>query len=788
MDIWRAIAKADAGKFSAAVHAAGEDFDVNARAGYDESELVQFGTTLLIESVQQCSLQCVSAVLEAGADANAANAVGDTPLIAACRGGDIALVQVLLEGGAHPSRTQQPPAGAPHTPLSAAAFGAAEFGPELTAAKVQALVSAGAQADTPYGPGGLRPLHILVRAGTDGLAAVRVLLEAGADANLPTAAEGKEFTPLQWAILADAPGVTEMVQLLLEHGAQPNVGIACLNVLEPPLMSAAAAFQGGAFRLLLEHGADITHVSYTKHSVLDFACRALSVKEQEQGIRIVRDVLSHSDAQRVLAMKGPKGKTPLLSAVRAGFSDAVHALLAAGLSGLERSEGGEPLLVVAADAQSPGVLEALLVHGADVHAKVDKNSRETALLAACRCPVVPTAQRARGTVFSAGSAGGAAAHASSFSDLWAKCPDAGALMVCMLLRAGANPNTVCAFKGSALHRTGLGGNTAAAEALLEHASESRTTLAVTEDGLGRTPADVAVQQGQHELLQLLLDHPTVRGNTLSRGQGLVQQAFDRKHWRCLMSLLVRPEAPQLATDPGSCDRRLLLPAWAMADPAAHPYQLNYEGNSWCTFLTLLAHRSPLVAPYTGAMGVPMCATSRLAAAEATAAAAGATEEQTRPQQAQNRSWWVPSFVTGLFGGGAGGAAVAPATPGQAAVAAVDLTATGLFKWEDTPVADGQSRLLSGLGAKRVLLWLGVFPTGYTPDASQWVGNEDKRLISLMSFALVLGLDRRHRLRAKAAADSTHVSGGVLQCLSVANWHLRRTLLLQRAAAANADHK
>ena len=790
MEIWRTVSESDAGKFSAAVQDAPADFNIDARAHFEVSEIVPFASTLLVEAVTHRSLDCVSAIIAAGADVNVASGVGDTPLVAACRGGNLAIVQALIAAGADPSRGQQAPAGAPHSPLSALGLSAADHGADTTAAILNVLIAAGADLNTPYGPGGLRPLHIFVRGGDVCLPCVRALLAAGVDANLPTAVPDKAFTALQWAVLSEAPGITEVTQLLLENGANANVTDDLKKVLEPPLLAAAAAFQGGAFQALLAFGGNPKHKSHTRHSVLDFACRALTAEEQVQGLQIIRCILGHPDAGAVLGIKGPSGKSPLLTAVRSGFADAVHELLAAGLPITECSEGGEPLLVVAADAQSPGVLEALLVHGADVFAKVAKNARETALLAASRCPAVPTAERARGTVFGgvpgagavAGGRGEAAtpAVASAFGDLWESCADAGQLMVCMLLRAESNTNTVCAFGGSALHRAALGGNTAIAHVLMEHATSTGTPVVMSKDGIGRTPTDVAVQQGNHDMLQLMLDHPATHEQAMAGGRNLAKEAFERRQWQVLMQLLVRPEVVALGTHPKQCNSDMLLPDWATAAEMQHPYQLNYEGASWCTFLTLLAHRSPLVAPFSGAIGVPMCH-SRLLQGEPPA------EPEHGTSHAPNRSWWVPAFVSGLFGGGNAAAVLPMPTAGRGAVG-VGLEGTGLWNW-DAEARDGSAkqRLLSNVGARRILQWLAVFPTGYSTDTSKW-GADSVRHVTLMTLALVLALDRRHRLRERAAAAAEPgqtVPLVVLDALPHANWRLRRTLLLSRLGAAAA---
>jgi ankyrin repeat protein len=93
---------------------------------------------------------------------------------------------------------------------------------------------------------------------------VRLLLTRGADVNL-AAQNSTRVTALHGSVTR---GAVDIVQVLLEHGANPNArqegGFA-------PLHSAAAAGHEGIVRLLVEHGAEISPRSDQGKTPRDFA-------------------------------------------------------------------------------------------------------------------------------------------------------------------------------------------------------------------------------------------------------------------------------------------------------------------------------------------------------------------------------------------------------------------------------------------------------------------------------------------------------------------------------------
>jgi ankyrin repeat protein len=131
----------------------------------------------------------------------------------------------------------------PETPLTQAAV-------RNDAAALRELLDNGHKADE----GGDSWTALIWASRSGSIDAIKVLLDAGADVNLPgSTGDDWDATPLQHAILERQPAV---VQLLLERGAniKPGPGPASLA----PLSLAAGDTDPAILKLLLAHGADPT--------------------------------------------------------------------------------------------------------------------------------------------------------------------------------------------------------------------------------------------------------------------------------------------------------------------------------------------------------------------------------------------------------------------------------------------------------------------------------------------------------------------------------------------------
>ena len=233
-------------------------------------------------------------------------------------------------------------------------------------AAVRVLLQAGADVNRPQGDGATA-LHWAVY--RDDLETTRLLLAAGADVEV---VNDLGVTPL-W--LACNNGSAALVGALLEAGADPN---ATLPSGETPLMTAARTGNPGAVRLLLEHQADVN----AKEGAHGQTALMWAVAQRHPAV--VRVLLEHqadvhersniypqvvssagnADPRGVFeVMQG--GYTPLLFAARQGDVESARLLLAAGADVDDAAASGTSALVVAAHSGHGALAAFLLEAGAD---------------------------------------------------------------------------------------------------------------------------------------------------------------------------------------------------------------------------------------------------------------------------------------------------------------------------------------------------------------------------------------------------------------------------------------
>ncbi len=261
-------------------------------AGVDATE--GDGTTALHWASYRDDVEIVELLLDAGADVDATNDLGATPLWTAGQNGSAVMVRRLLTAGANPNLALL----AGETPLMVAARAGAPdvvdllltHGAEVDAhgargqtalmwavaqhhpAVVDVLLAHGADirarsdvwsqmmAVPPHGQpeynrqtphGGNTALMFAARVGD--VASARQLVEAGANVD-DTDARGVSATAL-----AAHAGFGDLVELLLENGADPNAAAAGFGALHPAVMRRDIRMVGA----LLDHGADPNAVLLT---------------------------------------------------------------------------------------------------------------------------------------------------------------------------------------------------------------------------------------------------------------------------------------------------------------------------------------------------------------------------------------------------------------------------------------------------------------------------------------------------------------------------------------------
>ncbi|MCY4508096.1 MAG: ankyrin repeat domain-containing protein [Acidobacteria bacterium] len=195
-------------------------------------------------------LVLVFAVLLAGAPPVAA-APADVPLVAAVKAGDTGRLGALIDAGADVNAAE--PDGT--TPLHWAAYGG-----DVEATRLLLAAGAVANSGNRYG---VRALSLAAMAGSSGV--VEALLDAGANPN-STLTEGE--TALMTAARA---GNAEVVELLLDAGADPNAHEGWKG--QTALMWAAAEGHAAVVPTLVRYGADVGARSERGFTALLFAAR-----------------------------------------------------------------------------------------------------------------------------------------------------------------------------------------------------------------------------------------------------------------------------------------------------------------------------------------------------------------------------------------------------------------------------------------------------------------------------------------------------------------------------------
>ncbi len=257
--------------------------DAGAEAGAAELD----GSTALLWASHRDDVETVRLLIEAGAEVSAANDLGATPLWAASENGSTAVVRMLLDAGADPDRELL----SGETPVMVAAragsaevvrllgaagadldrqgsrgqtalmWAAAQRHPEV----VEALLQAGADLDVrsdvwtqvmavpPHSRpeynreiphGGNTALLFAVRAGD--LPSAQVLVAAGADV------DDADAWGVSAAVLAAHGGHRDLLEYLLENGADPNAADAGFAALHDAVMRNDSRMVAA----LLAHGAD----------------------------------------------------------------------------------------------------------------------------------------------------------------------------------------------------------------------------------------------------------------------------------------------------------------------------------------------------------------------------------------------------------------------------------------------------------------------------------------------------------------------------------------------------
>ena len=290
-------------------------------------------TTALIKASENRHYECLSLLVESGADVNVSDENGPTALFYVASAGHYNCLDLLLKAGADVNASRC------STSLLNVAIRSSKFSSEC----VNALIKAGGDVNE-TGYDGQTPLFALISGGkTEN---VRSLIQAGTDVN---SQDSKGRTVLMHAVLNDDP-----VRYLIEAGADVNIrdnhGKTALKL--------ALKYDSGYIDELIEAGADVNMTYEGGRTALSIAAFATWISAHVTSLITVGADVNIRDRD---------GSTVLMSASSRGCGDVVELLVALGVDVNSWNRTGEAAVVLAASRGHTGCLETLIGAGADVN-------------------------------------------------------------------------------------------------------------------------------------------------------------------------------------------------------------------------------------------------------------------------------------------------------------------------------------------------------------------------------------------------------------------------------------
>ena len=296
----------------------------------------------------------IGALVAAGADPDARNREGRTPLHLAWRNPNPAVFRALLRSGADPLARDE--RGRVADPTSCMNWNTAVFTRLASLAEFEMCLLLGEDLHARDNDGNT-PLHLGVTG--ENPAVVNLLLDAGADI---AARNNLGTTPLH--MVADNAGA-EIVTALLEAGSDVSAragdqGTPLLFAVANRRQYSRGPIREAAVNVLLEAGSD---VNATDSAGMTPLLESLSPERRDESLA--------DFPQRLLALGADptstdtQGRTPLYVAASVEGPEVIRALLAAGADPHVLTDQGASVLHAAAAAGSPEVVELLLEAGVD---------------------------------------------------------------------------------------------------------------------------------------------------------------------------------------------------------------------------------------------------------------------------------------------------------------------------------------------------------------------------------------------------------------------------------------
>ena len=297
------------------------------------------GSTALMLAVPNGNAPIVELLIKAGASLDLRNRYDNTALFLAASKGNVGIVRRLLDAGAHVDRRGGGSGAGDEssTPLDYAAHaGHSEV--------VGLLLKAGAELEARSEPGGNTPLISALKAGTclkgkkprkQGEGALAQLIAAGANAN---ARQRDGDTAL---LVAISTGRLHLVTMLLDAGADPNLPSAAVDGASAtteegctPLIAAAAYGEPEMARVLLDAGASASTRDGEGFRAIDWALAENSKPDVAAGRKVTAQILRSKTPSPALAPYGPKHSRAQSSEGSSGWFVPVFVSVCVGLVSL----------------------------------------------------------------------------------------------------------------------------------------------------------------------------------------------------------------------------------------------------------------------------------------------------------------------------------------------------------------------------------------------------------------------------------------------------------------------
>ncbi len=395
-------------------------------AGADVNASDRNGVTPLRYAVVQDHGELVELLIAEGADVNATDENGATPLHMAATQGHKEIAMLLIAEGADVDW----PSDDKSTPLR---YAAVRGHTEL----VELLIAEGADVNA-SDENGATSLHMAAARGHKEIA--KLLIAEGADLGWPA---NDQSTPLHYAAVRSHG---ELVELLIAEGADVN---ATAKNGATPLSAAASSGHLGVAELLIAEGADLDLTTDDEHTPLHYAA-------SEGHVEVVELLI---DKGADMSLHGKNEVSLLHLALHQGHNEVIKLFIAKGADAVSKcgSCGLSPLATAAANCGRE-VVNLLIDKGADVNEKGEEGL--TALHTAAENGNNDVAE--------------------------------------LLIEKGAKVNATYKYKWTPLHIAADNGHQETVELLL-----SKGALINAKDRVGQTPLHKAAD-GEKELYDLLI--------------------------------------------------------------------------------------------------------------------------------------------------------------------------------------------------------------------------------------------------------------------------------------------